>query len=877
MMPRSFLEMRRAIGSAALFVGLMSATAGAQSRVSASGFVPLDSNAAPPALAAPVTIHMSGASLRSVISELAQRANVTIVFDPALPGLGRIVTINADAVSVARVLMRLLDHAEIQAMVSPTGSVVLTPRVARELERSLVGGTIRQPSGPLGGVHVSLAGTRFEAPTDDAGRFNLGTVPPGDYTLTAVRMGYSPVRQSLHVSGPSAPIELSMAPIAVPVGAVIVTPGYFGVMQPGLATSQALTRQQIETVPQLGEDVYRAVGRLPGVATADMSAKFVVRGEPSDALQVTLDGLPLVEPFHLRDLGDALSIVDLAVLGGAELITGGTSSEYGDNLAGVFRLHTVEPRVDQARAAVGVSLTNFRGMAQGGFAGGNGSWLVSGRRGYLDLAFKLANVAESIYPQYDDVFGKVSYVFANGARLAVHGLHAGDNMRLTDSREPDLKSHYASDYVWTTLDARVGEHLREETVAWAGRLDWQRTGVQGIGATAPLRVSDVRGLHTLGFRQDWSVDLGRFAQLELGTELRHEDAHYDYSRLIRGQAVSDHAFVQTTDSADIALDPVGDRVALYVSQRVRPIDALTLEAGVRYERVSVTGDALASPRLNASWQPTRSTTVRGSWGDYAQSESVFGLQVEDGVRQFGAAERATQAVVGVDQSLGLGLSARVEAYDRDLTHLRPIYVNAGSSARTFPELEFDRVLVAPTRGRSRGIEFSVEREAGKRIDWSASYVLSSSKQQLGSVWVPRVSDQPKALHVDWSLHPASNAWRLTASEVWHSGWPYTPDVVSIDTIGKTPGTMFAHATWSTGALNSERVPAYQRLDVRWTRFIDTHSGRVSMFLEVYNLLNTKNLRDRYTYLNINSLNVSYHQGYRDQLPRIPSFGITWEF
>ena len=109
------------------------------------------------------------------------------------------------------------------------------------------------------------------------------------------------------------PIVVDLTPAAVPVDAVIVTPGYVGVMQPSIANAHALTRQQIETVPQLGEDVYRTIGRLPGVATDDFSANFNVRGEPSQSLYVTLDGVPLVEPFHLRDIGNALSIVDLAV------------------------------------------------------------------------------------------------------------------------------------------------------------------------------------------------------------------------------------------------------------------------------------------------------------------------------------------------------------------------------------------------------------------------------------------------------------------------------------------------------------------------------------------------------------------------------------
>jgi len=866
--------------AALIVVGLLSvsATGGAQGRSSAPGFVPLDSNNAPPSLSAPVTFRFSGVSIRWALGELSQRANVTIVFDPSLAGLTRTVHLSADSITVARAVLRLLSSADVDAMVSPGGSIVLTARARHDRERSMIVGIVRQASSPVAGVHLALTNTRFETTSDIAGRFNFGVVRPGDYILTATRIGFSPVHEQIHVdSVTSAPLELSMLPAAVPIAAVIVTPGYFGVMQPGLAPSHMLTRQQIETVPQLGEDVYRAVGRMPGVATTDMSAKFVVRGEPSNALSVTLDGLPLVEPFHLKDLGSGLSIVDLAVLGGAELITGGTSAEYGDNLAGVFRLRTVDPRIDQTRASVGLSLTNFRGMAQGGFADGRGGWLVSGRRGFLDLAFKFAGVSDSIYPQYDDVFAKMTYTFTGGARLAVHALHAGDKMRLIDSRAPDLRSHYASDYVWTTFDARVGARLTEETVAWSGSIDWSRLGVDGAGPQPRVRIDDARTLHTLGVRQDWAVDLGRNALFKAGVDFRHEVADYDYARVAHNQIVSNHVYVPQTDSSTIALGPVGDRVSVYLSQRIRPLEALTLEAGVRYDGASYSGDAVLGPRFNAAWQATSRTTVRASWGTYAQSQSVFALQVEDGVRHFAPAERARQAVLGVDQSLGHGLSARIEAYDRRLTNVRPTYINASSTNRVFPEIDFDRVLIAPSIARSRGVELSLEREAGKRMDWSASYVLSSSTQLLGGAWIPRISDQPRAFHVDWSLHPTSNTWRLTASESWHTGWPYTPDVVRIDTVGTTPGTMFANPTWSIGALNSVRVPAYQRIDVRWTRFIDTGSGRVSLFLEVYNVLNTTNLRERFTSVNIRQLNVAFIQSYRDQVPRIPSFGITWEF
>ena len=48
-----------------------------------------------------------------------------------------------------------------------------------------------------------------------------------------------------------------------------------------------------------------------------------------------------------------------------------------------------------------------------------GGWLVSGRRGYLDLAFKISNLADSIYPRYNDLFGKITYGLPGGGRVAL--------------------------------------------------------------------------------------------------------------------------------------------------------------------------------------------------------------------------------------------------------------------------------------------------------------------------------------------------------------------------------------------------------------------------------------------------------------------------
>jgi hypothetical protein len=113
--------------------------------------------------------------------------------------------------------------------------------------------------------------------------------------------------------------------------------------------------------------------------------------------------------------------------------------------------------------------------------------------------------------------------------------------------------------------------------------------------------------------------------------------------------------------------------------------------------------------------------------------------------------------------------------------------------------------------------------------------------------------------------------------LWRSGWPFTPPVIGVDTLENTPTTFRVFGTLTPGALNSERLPPYQRIDVRWTRFFDTRRGTISLFVEVFNLLNTENVRGYFGRLNVQNRIVWVSREADQNLPRIPAVGIAWRF
>ena len=82
-------------------------------------------------------------------------------------------------------------------------------------------------------------------------------------------------------SQPREPVESSRDEPVLTLEKIVVTPSRFGIAEERVAANVTLTNAELETLPQFGEDLYRTITRLPGLAADDFSAKFWVRGHPT--------------------------------------------------------------------------------------------------------------------------------------------------------------------------------------------------------------------------------------------------------------------------------------------------------------------------------------------------------------------------------------------------------------------------------------------------------------------------------------------------------------------------------------------------------------------------------------------------------------------
>lgn len=862
---------------------------------------PLGAQAGPPPgqegralLERAVALELADVPLFEALNQIRTQAGIGLIYSPDLLPANRRVSCPCLESTVGEALELVLRGTGLTFSATRTQvRIVPRPPPPEGPPAGSIAGVVRDASNsnPIPNALIQLDDGRGSL-TNENGRFILLNVPPGRYSLTVTGLGWDPkeVTGIVVEDGGAATVEVALVRRVIPLSALVIAPGTFGILdEVGDFAIQALTREQIETYPQLGEDVFRSLRMLPGIASGDVSAKLYLRGGKDREVLFVLDGMELDEPYHLKDFEGALGVIDVQAIGGIDLHAGGFPVDYGNRMGGVFDMRTLNPPVQGTRTTLGLSITNAGVMSRGVFAQGNGQWLFSARRGYLDIALSLTKVNDDISPRYYDLLGKVEYKLGSKHAVSAHFLQAGDKIELTqdllnDSAIGDLGNGWGNTYGWLTWKAFLSPRVRARTLASGGRISRSRSGFQEepgrIEGPEAAWVSDEGSFDFVGLKHEWTVDFtDRFAA-RAGVSAKRLRADFDYLHWARNLVANEYWEREgQTDTVQVTLEPSGTEMGAFLAARFKPVSWGTAEVGVRYDRHTISDDSDVSPRVHAVVDLSERTTLRAGWGQYHQSQGLNELEVADGETEFAPSERATQIALGVEHRMENGLQGRLELYTRQVDRPRRDYLNLWREILAFPELEGDRVRVDPTEARARGLEFILSRNS-PLWDWSGSYVLASSEDRIDGTWVPRFMDQRHAFSLTVGYHP-NPRWTVSAAWHIHAGWPYTPQTIQFDTL-----TVFRGEgenwplSWREefGPLNSERLPAYHRLDLRATRRFELKKGVLDVYVDLFNAYNQQNLRSyNYGLRYMNNQNMYVRLPNEEMLPFLPSIGLRWEF
>ena len=504
------------------------------------------------------------------------------------------------------------------------------------------------------------------------------------------------------------------------------------------------------------------------------------------------------------------------------------------------------------------------------------SWLVSARRGYMDLVIdpKFGN------PSYYDMFGEFSIDISPAIHLSLNALYADDRVRIVLESDPEEREQVNSDtrnaQVWLRLDSDWSTTLTSSTVLSMVDYDNSRSGSANDPAKMIASVQDDRAVRKFELRQDWVWSPSSRHRMQWGLQVANGEADYDYSGnadYFELQAMyRDHP---TSVSRSLVANPDGGSYAVYLSDRWRVTNRVMLEWGLRWDDQTysdLSSDSQLSPRLNFLYRLADNTELRVSAGRYHQSQALQSLQIEDGITRFWPAQRADQLIVGVKHLTRNETALRLEAFRKEIRDVRPRFENLFDPLGIMPELQADRVRLDPQEALAQGVELSADRSHGP-WNWWAAYTWSKVTDRIDGRDQPRSWDQPHALHAGFGWR--GEAWNFSAATRVHSGWPRTNLQLVADGVDDDGEPVNAAVPGSRNAL---RHPGFASVDLRLSRRFDVPRGSLLAFIEVSNVLNRNNVccidwdieEDGFG----NDV-LEYSPDY--WMPLLPAIGILWEF
>jgi hypothetical protein len=753
----------------------------------------------------------------------------------------------------------LAEHGLALSVVRP-GLYAVVPAKQRAASRVVRGRVLRDADGaPLPGARVLLLPLGASAWTGTDGRFAVGPVPDGDYTLRVEAAGFAAaVRTGLAVSPAMPEPEVRLAPDGLQLAEVVVSTSRYGIDRAGALGALEIDGDTLAFQPVIGEDALRALGRLPGIAQNGMTAQSNIRGGEAGELLTLLDGFPLRQAFHHPAYQSVFGIIDPGLVGDAVVYTGGFPVRYGNRMGGVFDLGTVDAD-HTPRSALGLSVFNAMGRTAGKLGDGALDWLGAVRVGTLRPLVELVD-RNATRPSYSDVYARFGHGEPDRLRISANVLWTRDELGLDrEGYGETAQLESRNRYLWLRADRDFTDAVR--ATAWLGHstIDSSRKGSVAREDVAAGEVNDQRSSEYAELRGRVTWQPGPRHWLEGGFEWTDESAVYRYAASAAyAPAVAALFGIEPALVRESTLFPERERIAVFAGYRWQVLDSLTSELGLRSQRTITEGTTAESwlfdPRFSLRWEIGPEWELRAHWGRFHQTDEVHELKVEDGLTAFPEAQESDHVIFGVDHRLPSGLALRAEWFRKFQRDPRPRFENLLDPLTVLPEIGPDRVEVAPNAASVRGAEVTAIAE-GTALTWWAGVTWSEAEDGLDGERVPRSWDQTWSFSagVDW----IRGDWRFGAVTTAHRGWPTT--LVEESELGER---------------NKARFGTRFAVDLRAEYRRPLAVGSLALTFE---LMNAVNVGNTCCYKLIPGEDGTFTTRTSDWLPLVPSIGALWEF
>ncbi|MBN2379743.1 TonB-dependent receptor [candidate division WOR-3 bacterium] len=784
--------------------------------------------------------------------------------------------------------------------------VLLCLTMLTAAETGMIAGFCRDASSGefLSYVNVYLEGGVGGAASNKQGYYVISDILPGAYTLVASMIGYGEQRVDINVkAGQKLRRDFILSRQTVNVEGVEITADRYRFEHEVDVGVQRIDFDQMRNIPGLVEqDLFRSLQMLPAVVSvSDFSSAMYIRGGTADQNLVLLDGVTVYNPYHL--LGFYSTFI-LESVKGAELYTGGYPARYGGAISSVLDVDMKAGNSERFSAAGEIGLLTSRLVLEGPIPWGKGSWMVAGRRTYIDVItwsldkiFKKAieeSDLESIYLPYHfyDLHAKVNWEATERSRFTVSGLFGDDVLAFHTKQASGSESDM--DVIWGN-GTMGGEWRYLFTPDLFSILRFNASRYRINVGLVETSMNDSTGEETEDSRLDLRSGIGELSTKWGLTWFTSPEHRIEFG--VEGKGIEASNYVRTMMRLDE--DEVLDTVWLdvkdtfflascYLEDRWEPTPFWVIETGLRGTYFSNGDYFRLEPRLGVKRRLTPDWALKFGAGIYNQYLYVPYPRDEESMKlplqfnqQWLPADsnypplHSTMFILGSEYQLpnnlrilGLqipDLSLSVEGYYKDIRNIRESRFQGGGIIIVD---DADSNVFNMGRGYSYGGEVMLKQGSS----W-LGYSYSVTKFKFGEDdWFYPLHDSRHNLNFSFSL-PLGKGWGFNTAWIFSSGLPYTAQIGWYQAVN-----WYGEPYWEpiTGARSNVRYPAYHRLDVGFTKdFKICKKIDAEFYFQVLNAYWRKNVLF-YDY-DVDSTGTTRRSPvYSIPIP-LPSFGIRGRF
>ena len=701
-------------------------------------------------------------------------------------------------------------------------------------------------------AEVRIVETDERITTDPNGEFRFRNIPAGKYTLTVLATGYRLTTDVVVTIAPEKTTELKI--YLEPIDFVLDEIRVRAERSQSTVGRQSLGGREIKRLPGATGDALRALQTLPSVGVAnDFSGALYIRGGSDEDNLYYFDRVPIGYPYHF---GGIVSSLSSEIIERIDVYAGGYGAEFGVDSQAVIDIYSRDDNPNGFGAKFNLNLLYSEGLLEGQI-GDRGFWYAAGRRSYIDLflgslAFDSGEI--TAFPRFWDYQLKGAYDLNEKHQLSVNLFASGDRFALKLDGE-DIDEDVRGDISFESGFEGAGIHLRSLlTDRLTSFLSLTRSYFQfdvNVGPGLSLKVDAPDYV----LREDIIYILTPKHQLESGVILGIEPGTAS-GRFIRppdeGEVDYDPRFIEKQTFDESVL---GQRIEMYLQDQYQLLPFLSVVLGLRADYFNRVDEFSIQPRGSLRFEILGGSQLQFSYGNYHQVPGPPRLTQSVGNPNL-TTSQASHYILEFTRQISPDTEFKFAGYYKNLANLVTndedvAYLNQGA-------------------GFAQGTEVFLRHRVGERfLGWgSYAYGLSKRRDRPEEPYRYYSFDQTHVatLAATYRLTPT---WEIGVKWQYRTGNPYTPvEGATLETDPRNGESIYIPNYAET---NSGRLPPYHRLDLKISKAFRFENWQMSVFLELLNAYNRRNL-----------LSFSYSDDYKEQdeiyqFPIIPYLGITTEF